>query len=115
MKKTLMVFLLGSTLILGACGDNTSEEASEANNPQQAAESALGTDIDPEKIVNQKCSSCHGGNLEGGMAPALNNIGSQLSEDEIHSIIVNGKGAMPKNIIEGDEAEAVAEWLANRE
>ncbi|MGD6805208.1 c-type cytochrome [Rossellomorea vietnamensis] len=117
MKKTLMAFLLGSTLVLGACGDNgdnVSEEASDANNPQEAADSALGNDIDPEKIVNQKCSSCHGGDLSGGMGPALKNIGSELSEDEILSVIQNGKGSMPKNIIEGAEAEAVAEWLANR-
>ncbi|MGF2617893.1 c-type cytochrome [Rossellomorea vietnamensis] len=118
MKKTLLAFLLGSTLILGACGnnngDNASEEASDANNPQEAAEGAMGTDIDPEKIVNQKCSSCHGGDLSGGMGPALKNIGSELSEDEILSVIQNGKGSMPKNIIEGDEAEAVAEWLANK-
>ncbi|MGD6967669.1 c-type cytochrome [Rossellomorea vietnamensis] len=117
MKKTLMAFLLGSTLVLGACGNNddtASEEASDANNPQEAADSALGNDIDPEKIVNQKCSSCHGGDLSGGMGPALKNIGSELSADEILSVIQNGKGAMPKNIIEGDEAEAVADWLANK-
>ncbi|WP_421381418.1 cytochrome c551 [Bacillus salacetis] len=114
MKKTLLALLFGSSLVLAACGDNASDEASDANNPQDAAESAAGTEIEPEKIVNQKCSSCHGGDLSGGMGPALKNIGSQLSEDEILSVIQNGKGAMPKNIIEGDEAEAVAEWLAEK-
>ena len=46
--------------------------------------------VDVEKIVNAKCISCHGGNLEGGGAPALDKIGAKLSYDEIHDIIING-------------------------
>jgi cytochrome c551 len=113
MKKKLLGILLGSSLVLAACG-NASDEASDANNPQDAAESAAGTEINAENIVNQKCSSCHGGDLSGGMGPALKNIGSELSKDDILSVIQNGPGAMPANIIEGEEAEAVAEWLAEK-
>ncbi|EDL63167.1 cytochrome c551 [Bacillus sp. SG-1] len=113
MKKKLLGILLGSSLIMGACSD-APDDSSDANNPQDAAESAMGTEIEPEKIVNQKCSSCHGGDLSGGMGPALKNIGSQLSAEEILSVIQNGKGSMPKNIIKGEEAEAVADWLAEQ-
>ncbi|WP_456273281.1 cytochrome c551 [Bacillus sp. AK031] len=113
MKKKLLGILLGSSLLMAACG-NAPDVSTDATNPQDAAENATSNQIDAEKIVNQKCSSCHGGDLSGGMGPALKNIGSTLSYEEILSVIQNGKGQMPKGIIDGEEAEAVAEWLANK-
>ncbi|ANU10311.1 cytochrome C-553 [Planococcus antarcticus DSM 14505] len=112
MKKQLMAMLFGATLLLGACGggDETTEpeEAPADNGGEETAS------IDAEQVVQQNCISCHGENLEGaGNFPALNDVGSRLSQDEIRSIIENGQGAMPANIIEGDEADAVAEYLAN--
>ena len=113
MKKKLLGILLGSSLLMAACG-NAADDSSEASNPQEAADEAVTSDIDPEKIVSQKCSSCHGGDLSGGMGPALKNIGSTLSYEEILSTIQNGKGQMPKGVIDGEEAEVVAEWLSNK-
>lgn len=101
MKKKLIGALLGASLVLAACGNDESTETSTGQ-------------VDPEKIVNNKCTSCHGGNLEGGMGPALNNVGDRLSKDEILHVIENGRGQMPKNLIKGEEADAVAEWLSNK-
>ena len=70
--------------------------------------------IDAEAIVQKSCVSCHGGNLEGGMGPALDKIGGTLSEEEIHDVIVEGKGSMPPGIIKGEEADAVAKWLSEK-
>jgi len=38
-----------------------------------------------------------------------------LSEDEILTVIQEGRGAMPAGIIEGEEAEAVAAWLSEQQ
>ena len=65
-----------------------------------------------EKIYNQKCSNCHGGDLSGGVGPNLTTIGGKLTQEEIEHVIANGQGAMPKGLIDGAEATAVAEWLA---
>ncbi|AIY06102.1 cytochrome c-551 [Planococcus sp. PAMC 21323] len=110
MKKHLMAMLFGTTLILGACGGEDTAE------PEPTPEGNGGetTEIDAEQVVQQNCISCHGENLEGaGNFPALNDVGSRLSQDEIRTVIENGQGAMPAGIIEGDEADAVAEYLAN--
>ncbi|BCB05681.1 cytochrome c551 [Bacillus sp. KH172YL63] len=102
MKKKLLGVLFGASLVLAACGgDGDSTETSSGG-------------VDPEKIVTNKCTSCHGGNLEGGMGPALKNIGAELSKDQILETIQNGKGQMPPGLIKGEEAEAVAEWLSNK-
>ena len=112
MKNKLLATLFGAALVLGACGgsdDNASEPADDANDNGAAT-----TDIDAEAVVQQNCASCHGGNLEGGAGPALDKVGSTHSEEEIHDIIINGQGAMPPGVIKGEEADAVAAWLAEK-
>ncbi|MFC3210959.1 cytochrome c551 [Planomicrobium okeanokoites] len=112
MKKSLMALLFGTTLILGACGGGESSESEPPEETPAGEESS----VDAEQVVNQNCISCHGENLEGqGNFPALNDVGSRLSEDEILTVIQEGRGAMPAGIIEGEEAEAVAAWLSEQQ
>lgn len=112
MKKQLMALLFGSALVLGACGggDDTAEPAETPENGGTEDSS-----IDAEQVVQQNCISCHGENLEGaGNFPPLEDVGARLSEDEIHEVIENGRGAMPAGIIKGEEATAVAKWLSEK-
>ena len=123
MKKQLTALFFGSALILGACGGgDTAEPAEETpvENPGGEGGDSGGNNeastVDAEQIVNQNCTSCHGENLEGaGNFPALNDVGSRLSEEEIRQIIDEGQGAMPADIIEGEEADAVAQWLSEQQ
>lgn len=111
MNKKFLAAIFGSALMLAACGGGD-EEATPTNdeNGGEVVESQ-----DAEKIVQGNCTSCHGGNLEGqGNFPNISNVGSRLSKDEILKVIQEGQGAMPPNIIEGAEAEVVAEWLSNK-
>ena len=111
MKLKLLVAIFGSVLMIAACGGGD-EEVTETNeeNGGEVVETQ-----DAEKIVQGNCTSCHGGNLEGqGNFPNLTDVGSRLSQEEILTVIQEGRGAMPANIIEGAEAEVVAEWLSNK-
>ena len=111
MNKKLVAVLFGSVLMLAACGGG--DEEATPTNEENGGE--VTQSHDAEKIVQAKCSTCHGGNLEGqGNFPALNDVGSRLSEEEILNVIQNGQGGMPANIIEGAEAEVVAEWLSKK-
>ena len=102
MKKKLLALLMGTSMVLAACGGSDGG----------GKESASG---DPEKMYQQKCSGCHGGDLKGGAGPDLTKVGSALSKDEIKDIIENGKGGgMPKGLYKGADAEKVAEWLAEK-
>ncbi|WP_342600401.1 cytochrome c551 [Psychrobacillus sp. FSL H8-0483] len=109
MNKKLLAVIFGTGLILAACGGNKEAEPAEPSN----GTTTENVKVDAEKIVTSKCISCHGGNLEGqGNFPSLADVGARLSQDEILNVIENGRNAMPAGIITGEEAQAVAAWLA---
>lgn len=110
MNKKLLAAIFGSVLVLGACGGDDEGDSNAGSDNNDGSSVA----VDAEAVVQQKCISCHGGNLEGASAPALDKIGADLSEEEIHTIIVDGKGGMPGGLIKGDDADAVAAWLAEK-
>lgn len=109
MKKKLLAAVFGTALVLGACGGG-GDDAGKDDGSSNGGDTA----VDAEAVVQQKCISCHGDNLQGASAPALDKIGADYSEEEIHDIIENGKGGMPGGLITGDDADAVAKWLADK-
>ncbi|ETT82038.1 cytochrome c551 [Viridibacillus sp. FSL R5-0477] len=111
MKKTLLAMLFGSALVLGACGGNDKAKE-ETTNEKNGSETAA---VDAQQIIQSKCISCHGENLEGqGNFPNISKIGATLSKKEILDVINNGKNGMPGGLITGDDADAVAQWLSKQ-
>lgn len=71
----------------------------------------------PDEVWTKQasCQGCHGVNMEGGMGPNLQKIGSKYNAEQIEEIIVKGKaGGMPPGLMK-DEAEIkkLAEYLAS--
>ena|SRR5690625_2259501 len=81
-------------------------------NPEEEAEENSVV-MDAEDIYKNSCATCHGGNMDDGSAPSLNDVGSRLSEEEIKDIIINGTdGGMPPGLATAEESAVLAEWLA---
>ncbi|HLS07418.1 MAG TPA: cytochrome c [Bacillota bacterium] len=108
MKKWLLALGLGSILVLGACGGGGDDGGGESSDGGDSSVAA------GEEAYQDSCASCHGGDLEGGAGPALDNVGADYSVEEIEDIIENGTGSMPamKNISDEDRT-AIAEWLTS--
>jgi cytochrome c551 len=105
--KKLMFASIASILLVfaaAACGGGKDNSGNNASSGKASA----------SEIFQQNCAACHGKNLEGKNGPNLQKIGSKLTKDQILNQIKNGGGGMPANIISGKDAEAVAEWLANK-
>lgn len=102
MKKSLLATLvLGSAVFLAACGGGDSKTSDDET-----------AELSGEKVVQKSCATCHGGQLQGANAPALDKIGSKYSEEKLLDIILNGQGKMPAGLLKGEEAEAAAAYLA---
>lgn len=84
-------------------------------NPEEAEENAVV--LEPEEIYKKSCANCHGGDLTDGSAPALNDVGNRLSEDEIKDVIMKGRPdkGMPGGLVGAEEAGSLAEWLSEME
>jgi len=108
--KKFLILVFGLSLVLAACGGGGNDQESGTNGGTDQAENTASA----EDLIKQNCTSCHGQNLEGASGPSLQKVGSKYSKDEIKDIILNGKGAMPKGLLNDSEADVVAEWLAGQ-
>lgn len=113
MKKMLLA--LGLVVALSACGGG--DEAAPAPEETAPADEAVteepAGDFDAtaaRSTYETSCISCHGGNLEGAMGPAL--AGEGHTAEQIVSVIQNGQGTMPVINIPAEEAENLANWIA---
>jgi len=105
------VAAIAAALVLGACGTEGIEVADDDPN------------YDGAVLFSERCSGCHTMDVVGAQGSAnrtLRNQGPNLDErtesvEDVLYAIRNGgfSGAiMPQNILVGDEAQAVAEFVA---
>ncbi|MBN6186032.1 cytochrome c [Aneurinibacillus sp. BA2021] len=116
MKKfTTAGLLLALSLSLAACGGGGEKPASAPADQNQSTATNAGAD-DAKKVVQQNCATCHGQNLEGGVGPALKDVGSRLDKDGIAKVIKEGRPpGMPGGLIPDEkQVEAVAAYLAEQ-
>ncbi len=110
LRKGLLVSLLIISLGIVGCSNNSNEES------DAIEDKAIAINEKGQELYNNKCANCHGLNLEGIVGPTLVTTGSIYNEEELLDIILNGieKTTMPGGLLEGEEAEALAQWLAEK-
>ena len=107
--------------LLAACGsdDDENTNAEERTTPQAAVEEQP---LDPieergRELFVANCGACHtldAAGTQGAIGPNLNE--AQVDEAEVLAVIANGgkgSGNMPANLVTGEDAEAVAAFVAS--
>lgn len=107
----ILIFAFGIGLIffMSLYGlDQKEEIAKDANGETEEVQDVA--EFDAAAVAQGKCVSCHGGNLEGGGAPAL--AGTDLSQGELVDIIQNGTDSgMPGGLVEEAHLEEMADYI----
>lgn len=67
-----------------------------------------------EELYQQSRVGRHGKDLEGVSGPNLQEVGGKYDEHKIESIIKNGRGNMPKGLVDDNEAAVIAKWLSEK-
>jgi cytochrome c551 len=79
--------------------------------PGAPAGSTSGDRVRGATIFAASCSRCHGPDASGGVGPALRDTG--LSAAEVEAVVSSGRGAMPAEIVSGQDAADVAAHVAS--
>jgi mono/diheme cytochrome c family protein len=100
----LLVAVAGSVYALAELHPAKDEPAA-APAPATGSTAAAGA-----TLFADNCAACHGeGGTGGGIGPTL--AGSGVSAATARSAIETGPGAMPENLVTGDDLEAVLAYV----
>lgn len=90
-------------LSLSACGNSST---------------GLDGSADTIRLYKANCISCHGNDLQGKMGPSTNlqQVGSQLSKEQITNQIHNGGDVMPAfaDRLDSGQIKLLADWLSGK-
>ena len=119
MKALLPIAL---ALVLAACGG--SEESSVTTDSEPPATTTTEPSDSPttehddagrgHDLFASTCSSCHtlaAADAEGKVGPNLDDLAPDA--DTVLEAIESGPGAMPEGLLEGEDAQAVADFVAD--
>lgn len=111
--KKLLTALFGAALLLAACGGDEPAPAADPAPAETPAtdETAFDAAAAEQSYQQKGCIGCHGGDLQGASAPGI--VG--LTKEEVLSAIHEGRTGMPANLVEGEEAENLAAWIASQQ
>ncbi|WP_199171858.1 cytochrome c [Sporosarcina sp. P13] len=109
-----LIFALGIGLIFffSLYGLEQKEEIAGPDEESTTQEENANTgEFDAEAVSQQKCISCHGENLSGGMGPALN--GQAFGAEEMHAAIKDGVPgtAMPAGLVPDEHIDEMVDYI----
>ncbi|WP_373230006.1 c-type cytochrome [Cohnella sp.] len=126
MKRIATLLSLILVIAMTGCGGgNTNENTTPVAPDTQVAPTPPAADspaadtvnaAEAEALYKKNCIGCHAVDLGGGAGPNLQRTGANLSIDEIHNRISEGRGGMPafEGKLTDDQIQILTQWLASK-
>ena len=105
---TFLVLLLAAAMLVAGCGGGDDDSGDSGGSGKSG-----GSDLDGKALFTSTCGGCHAlddAGTSGSVGPKL--TGKELSVDRVRAQIETGGGAMPPNLLEGEQADAVASYVS---
>lgn len=107
---TTYLVLFATALLLAGCGGSDSDSGGGSDD---GGTSSGGGSGDAKSIFAETCGGCHAlddAGTTGAVGPSLDSV--KPDAELVRSTIDNGAGAMPAGLLEGEERDAVADYVA---
>ena len=108
-----VVLLLVVGIVAAGCGGDDGDDGGSGDSTSTASTDDGDGGGEARSTFISTCGGCHtldDAGTSGAVGPNLDNLAP--STDEVRSMIASGGGAMPANLLEGEEADAVAEYVS---
>lgn len=117
----LLLLLLAALLTAGCGGDESGSgdagsgggSGAEADDGGDGGDGGSSGDVDAQSLFVSTCGGCHtlsDAGTTGTVGPNLDELSPDT--ETVRTAIDEGRGAMPPDLLEGEEADAVAEYVA---
>jgi mono/diheme cytochrome c family protein len=112
----LLIVVLACALLGAACGSSSSDDSSSDSGSTASESTEGGDDKAPsgKSLFVNSCGSCHtlaDAGTSGTVGPSLDDL--KPTSAEALAMIKKGGGAMPAGILEGEDAQAVADYVGS--
>jgi cytochrome c551 len=112
---SVLLLLVASLLLAAGCGgdDSSSDSSSSSSDTDTSTTEGTSDAVDAKATFATTCGGCHmlsDAGTTGAVGPDLDK--TTLDAAGISALIASGRGAMPPNLLEGAEADAVSEYVA---
>ncbi|WP_139491566.1 c-type cytochrome [Brevibacillus dissolubilis] len=106
-------FLIGLYLFLGIWAVGYAFFATPINDRLEASgpTGKANAPYDGETIVQQNCTSCHNVTQETLVGPGLAGVSKRLTDEQLHDVLMNGRGQMPALPNLGLDTEQIREVM----
>jgi mono/diheme cytochrome c family protein len=123
MRRSILLLLVLCALLAAGCGGDDSNggggggggggEATATEAPADDGGGETQTASSGKELFTKTCGGCHtlaDAGTSGTVGPNLDD--AKPDEQKVRDMIRTGGGAMPANLLQGDDAQAVAEYVA---
>lgn len=107
--KTPLLALLLCSLLLAACGKETTDSG--ATTRIEGILALTGDSTNGGTLFAASCASCHGDDGKTGTASNLAAVVPDLPDQELVNTIISGKGSMPAQDLEDQDTADILAWL----
>jgi len=114
-RRQVVLGIVGAVVLAaaGGCGGDDDEGGGGGGGAQGGGSAPAEQAVNAKELFTNTCGGCHtlaDAGTDGTVGPNLDDLGP--SREQVLTALRTGPGAMPENVLVGEEAQAVADYVS---